>query len=171
MKTLKNFALGVATMFVAGSMALAQQTPPKYVNSNPGIFVGGTASQKVTQLPQKAQKFLADNFKYKEIRKCKKDYPKGNYEVELRDGTDIEFTPAGEWQEIDAADNTTLAEALLKNILHKKAYKELVERGYINMVESVERTADGGYKVDVDKVVYDEILFDINGTLIAVYDD
>ena len=158
-------------MLAVVGVAVAQQPEGKYGSANPGLFGSGSASQKCSQLPEKAQKFLADNFKYKEIRKCEKDYPKGNYEIELRDGTDIDFAADGTWTDIDAADNTTLPESLLKNVLNEKAYNELVNRGCINLVESVERTASGGLKVEVDKVVFDELIFDIDGTVVAVIED
>lgn len=168
---MKKFALGLVSVFAVSALAFAQQPQGGYIDTNPGPFIGGSASVKCGQLPEKAQKFLNENFKYKEIRKCEKDYPKGNYEIELRDGTDIEFAADGTWTEIDAPDNATLPEALLKKVLNKKAYNELVERGCVNMVESVERTASGGLKIDVDKVVYDELIFDINGTVVAVIED
>lgn len=171
MNTLKKLVFALASIFTVSALAFAQQPQGGYIDTNPGPFIGGSASVKCGQLPAKAQKFLTENFKYKEIRKCEKDYPKGNYEVELRDGTDIEFAADGTWTEIEAPDNVTLPEALLKKVLNKKAYNELVQRGCVNLVESIERTASGGLKVEVDKVVYDELIFDIDGTIVAVIED
>ena len=59
----------------------------------------------------------------------------------------------------------------MKKILNPKAYDELVKRGYVNLVENVERTASGGMKIELDKIVIDEIIFDINGTVVAVIED
>lgn len=164
-----GFALALSVS--AGVAAQSQQTEQQPVDTNPGIFLGGTASVGFEQLPDNAIKFITDNFAYKQINKCEKDYPEGSFEVELRDGTEINFAPDGTWTEIDAADNTTLPETLLKKILNTKAYDELVKRGYVNLVENVERTASGGMKIELDKIVIDEIIFDINGTVVAVIED
>lgn len=153
--------------------AVAQNPQPvqQQIDSNPGIFLGGTASVDFEQLPDKAIKFLTDNFSYKQVNKCEKEYPGGEFEVELRDGTEIDFTPDGTWTEIDAADNTTLSENLLKKILNHKIYNELVNRGYVNLVENLERTASGGLKIELDKIAIEEIIFDIDGTVVAVIED
>ncbi|WP_289856970.1 PepSY-like domain-containing protein [uncultured Muribaculum sp.] len=163
--------LALALSVSAGVAAQSQQKEQQPVDTNPGIFLGGTASVGFEQLPDNAIKFITDNFAYKQINKCEKDYPEGSFEVELRDGTEIDFAPDGTWTEIDAADNTTLPETLLKKILNPKAYDELVKRGYVNLVENVERTASGGMKIELDKIVIDEIIFDINGTVVAVIED
>ena len=159
--------LSIAAL-TAAAPAFAQQ--PRLPQGNPGIMISGTASQTVGQLPQPAQDFLAKYYKYKEIKKCERDYPSGKYEVELRDGTDIEFASDGKRLEDDAPDYATLAPEMLKDIIAPNAYKEIENRGYLKMIEAVERTRDGGYKVEVAKVVDDEIIFDINGTLIAIRD-
>ena len=156
--------LALALSVSAGVAAQSQQTEQQPVDTNPGIFLGGTASVGFEQLPDNAIKFITDNFAYKQINKCEK-------EVGLRDGTEIDFAPDGTWTEIDAADNTTLPETLLKKILNTKAYDELVKRGYVNLVENVERTASGSMKIELDKIVIDEIIFDINGTVVAVIED
>lgn len=164
--------IAAAGVIAGGSVVAAAQQPGNpFLDTTPGIVIGGNASVNLKMLPKEAHKFLTENFKNVAVKKCKKELPKGNYEVVLRDGTEIDFAANGKWTEIEAADKTTLPEGLLKKVLHHKAYKELVDRGWITLVEGVERTANGGMKLDLDKIVYDEIIFDVNGAVIALIDD
>ncbi len=171
MKAIGKIFAAAAVLVAGSNVAGAQQPGNPFLNTTPGIVVGGSGSLSVKQLPKEARKFLSDNFKNVEVKKCTKELPKGNYEVEMRDGTEIDFAADGSWTEVEAPDKAVLPEALLKNLLHHKAYKELVDRGWITLVEGVERTAKGGMKIDLSKIAYDEIIFDINGAVVAVIDD
>lgn len=75
---------------------------------------------KVTDLPQEAQSFLEKYFKDAKIQKVKKESQIGEkgYEVELANGTEIEFTNSGQWREVDGHSNAIPTGYILPGILN-----------------------------------------------------
>lgn len=116
-------------------------------------------------LPAKAQTFIKKHFAKEAIRDCEQD---GNrYEVELKNGVDIEFSAQGELIKIDAG-KKTLSLAMLKEILPAKAYDELKSRNVIDDVEEVELRG-AGIKVELRKMLGDdEYRFDKDGNLLYI---
>lgn len=55
------------------------------------------------QLPKAAQLFLAKHFAGRAVSFAKedRDFSGTTYDVRLADGTEVEFTSAGEWKEVD----------------------------------------------------------------------
>lgn len=70
--------------------------------------VSATAQKKITveQLPANARTFLSTHFSGITIAKVKKDAEHGEkgYEVELADGTEVEFWKDGSYREVDGDD-------------------------------------------------------------------
>ena len=112
------------------------QAEPQINNGMPGIVMAG--SQNYNKIPEKARKFVDKHFKGTAVSKCEQYFAKGQYEVELANGVDIDFNRKGEVLEIDAPDNTSLAQSVVEDLLHHGAYNRLVKDGYVNNVESIE---------------------------------
>ena len=71
-----------------------------------GIFSAIANNDKVinkSQLPAQAQQFLSEHFAGIEITYAKEEWEilKHSYEVRLADGTKIEFTSKGAWDEVE----------------------------------------------------------------------
>ena len=62
---------------------------------------------QLTDLPKEAQTFMSKYFKDAKIKEVKKESQIGEkgYEVELDNGTEIEFTNSGQWREVDGDDH------------------------------------------------------------------
>lgn len=133
------------------------------------VAVAFTASAdrqiSVNNLPAKAQTFIKKHFAKEVIRDCEQD---GNrYELELKNGVDMEFSAQGDLIKIDAG-RKTLSAPLLKEILPQKAYDELNSRNEIENVEEVEFRG-AGVKVELRKMLGDdEYRFDKDGNLLYV---
>ncbi len=162
---MKLIATLFAAIFVAGCGMTAEAQVPDINRSAPGIFINGRASVDDVDLPAKAKDFIHKNFKFQRITECEQETPSGNYEVELGDGTELVFDHKGNWLEVDARDDQTLPARLVERLLPKKAYRELVNDGYSDSIESVWMDSDDHYNVEVDEVLFDGIIFDGNGTI------
>lgn len=166
-KILTAFATLVAVMF--GGLATNAQVPDHMIQGgNPGIVMAG--SQKYSQLPDKAKHFIDKHFKDVGVYKCEKYFAKGQYEVELRNGVDIEFNLKGEVTEIDAPDRTYLASSVVKDVLPKKSFTRLENQGLASKIESIEFKKGKAIEVEVDVPDPDTFIFDIDGNFIAIED-
>ncbi len=148
---------------VADAVAQAPVT-----GGNPGIVMAG--SQNYSQLPKKARSFIEKHFKNVGVRACEQYFAKGKYEVELMNGVDIEFNMKGEVIEIDAPDNNTLPSAVVKDVMHAKAYGRLEKDGLSNRVESIEFNRKKVCEVELSIPDPDTYLFDANGVFLAIED-
>lgn len=149
------------------SMLSAQQTIG-LPQSDPGIAVAGSVES--AQLPKPAKDFIKKHFPGVAIRDSERNFLSGEYDVDLVDGTDLEFNSKGEIIEIEAGKRHVLSQRLLKEILPGKAYKELERRGNLNNVETVKKDSRKGYKVELRNVDLDDYRFDIEGVLISIND-
>lgn len=145
----------------------AAQAPAQY-DSNPGIVMSG--SQNYNKIPQKAKHFIDKHFKGVAVSKCEQYFAKGKYEVELANGVDIEFNTKGDVIEVDAPDNTFLATAVVKDLLHHSAYSRLEKDGLASKVESIEFKKGKAVEVEIGIPDPDTYIFDINGNFIAIED-
>ena len=116
MKTLSRLAAVLAVAIVAILPARADQ----YVNAN--------------MLPDNAKAFIQKNYASEGYRTCERD-DDGHYDVELRNGVDLEFDANGKLLKIDGG-TRRVSKSVLKQILPAKAYAELgwkAERGIDEM--------------------------------------
>lgn len=159
----------VMTVMFGGLMSHAQvPSEPLLMNTTPGIAVAG--SEDYNQLPDKAKHFITKHFKNVGVKKCEKYFAKGEYEVELTNGVDIEFNLDGMVTEIDAPGKTFLPETVVKEILPHKAFTRLENEGLAGKVESIEFKKGRAYEVEIDIPDPDTYIFDINGEFIALED-
>lgn len=167
---MKNHLFITAAVISAISFAAftaAAQSPAQY-GGNPGIVMSG--SQNYDKIPRKAKHFIDKHFKGVAVSKCEQYFAKGKYEVELANGVDIEFNTNGDVIEVDAPDNTYLAQAVVKDLLHRSAYSRLEKDGLASKVESVELKKGKAVEVEIDIPDPDTYIFDINGNFIAIED-
>lgn len=158
--------VALSAIIFGGATVMAQV--PVINGGNPGIVMAG--SQKYTQLPEKAKKFIEKHFKDIAVRSCEKYFAKGKYEVELVNGMDLDFDAKGNILEIDAPTKTVLPVPVVKDILPSKAYDRLVKDGLNTMVESIEFKRGKAYEVELNTAGPDTYIFDINGVFIAIED-
>lgn len=161
-------AAAVALMMLGAPAAIQAQAPRQYYGG-PGIAMAG--SQNYSALPKAAKSFIEKHFKGQNVAKCEQYFAKHKYEVELTDGTDIEFDNNGKVVEIDAADGRCLSPAVVKAVVHGNAYKRLEKDGMTANVESVEYD-NRGRVVEVELSIPDPdvYVFDLNGNFIAISD-
>lgn len=150
------------------ALAMACGVTTASAQGGPGLVIQG--SQTVEKLPSKAKAFINKHFKDVAVTKCQEYFAKGKYEVELRNGVDLEFDRNGKILEIDAPDNTTLAASVVKDILPSNAWKRLEKQGLTTSVESIEFRRGKVYEVELNIPSPDTYIFDINGTFLAIED-
>lgn len=165
-RKLRLFAAIAVALTTTAPMVSAQQLDN--VNGGPGIAVSGSVD--AAQLPKPAKDFIKKHFPGIAIKDTDRSFISGEYDVDLVDGTDLEFNSKGDIIEVEAGRNGVLSTRLLKELLPDKAYKELERRGNINNVETVKKDSRKGYKVELRNVDLDDYRFDIEGVLISVDD-
>ncbi len=125
------------------------------------IFTGFAADRYTTNrndLPEAAQKFLAEHFPKAKIGMIKIDshvLKKTDYDVKLVDGTKIEFNNAGNWTSVDCKTREVPAAII------PKAIRTYVSKNFpdVKIVE-IEKTATK-YKVELSDDV--ELTFNLLG--------
>lgn len=157
-----------ATMLFGGFFSKAQTPRELPIDTNPGLAIAG--SQNYSQLPEKARHFISKHFKDLNIQKCEKFFAKGEYEVELSNGLDIEFNLDGAVTEIDAPDNMFLPVSAVKEVLPHKSFSRLEKAGLTTKVESIEFKKGKAYEVEIGIPDPDTFIFDINGEFVAIED-
>lgn len=116
------------------------------------------------QLPKAAQLFLAKHFAGRAVSFAKedRDFSGTTYDVRLADGTEVEFTSAGEWKEVDgkhiALPLTFIPAQIVKTIQSQHAGDAIVH------IERKRR----GYQVELASGL--EVLFNTRFQLVG-YDD
>lgn len=160
-----KLSAALAATLLCSPIVSAQQTIG-VVQSEPGIAVAGSIES--AQLPKPAKDFIKKHFPGVDIKDSERDFLSGEYDVDLVDGTDLEFNSKGEIIEIEAGKRHVLSQRLLKEILPDRAYKELERQGNINNVETVKKDSRKGYKVELRNVDLDDYRFDIEGVLISI---
>lgn len=103
----------------------------------PGPAVAGSAT--ASQLPQKASKFLKKHYGHTSVHSIEREFAPGTFDVKLSDGTDIEFSSAGDVIEIEAPDRgPALPADVVKAVLPARAYKRLKDAGQDRNVDEIE---------------------------------
>lgn len=129
-----------------------------------GLYAANDRVIQSKQLPKAAQLFLAKHFAGRAVSFAKedRDFSGTTYDVRLADGTELEFTSAGEWKEVDgnhtALPLTFIPAQLVKTIQSQHAGDAIVH------IERKRR----GYQVELASGL--ELLFDARFQLIG-YDD
>ncbi|WP_289763055.1 PepSY-like domain-containing protein [Duncaniella dubosii] len=164
----KALISGIASLAILFGAADAVAQIPVGNGGNPGIAISGSANY--AQLPKKAQAFIEKHFKDAGVMKCEKYFAKGKYEVELRNGVDLEFNTKGDLIEVDAPDNTVLPIAVVKDVMPRKAYGRLEKDGLAGMVETIELNRGKVYEVDLNIAGPDTYVFDVDGVFLAIED-
>lgn len=170
MKTTKLLFSGILAIALAIPAANAQQQQmPREYGGNPGIAVSGESSS-ISDLPQPALKFLSHYYKGVNVTKVKRDYIPNTFDVDLADGTEIEFDAQGKILEIDAPDNAVLKSGLVRDLVGRKMYDKLKSNGQANNVESIDFTYQNGklIKVETASLASQELIFDLNGNLVII---
>lgn len=166
MKHILMAGLLAAALSAPAAMA---QAPAQFQYQGVGPVVA--ASSTVGELPRKAKDFIRQHYHDTSIVECSKDFHPVTYEVDLADGTEIEFNRQGEWIEVDAPDNAVLSSEVLHSILPDRARRELSDKGYISLVNTVKRVGKT-YTVDLSDsrgdIAADELLFSHDGRLISM---
>lgn len=121
-----------------------------------------------TSLPQTARDFCALYYPGASIAATSVDYSNLCYEVELNDGTEVEFDSRGQWSEVSAGSRNVIPESVLGQLLPVRSYRELASRGLLGSVEKLERQDTGVYEVELRGVHYDTYYFDADGKLLYI---
>ena len=112
------------------------------------------------QLPQKAQQFISKHFSGVEFLTGKQD--NGEYEVRLKDGTEIDFTAAGEWKDVDCHNRAVPASLVPASI--SKYVKARFANNVIVKISKKYR----GYEIELDNDL--ELRFDKSGNFLSIDD-
>ncbi len=129
-----------------------------------GLYAANDRVIQSKQLPKAAQLFLAKHFAGRAVSLAKedRDFSGTTYDVRLADGTELEFTSAGAWKEVDgnhtALPLTFIPAQLVKTIQSQHAGDAIVH------IERKRR----GYQVELASGL--ELLFDTRFQLVG-YDD
>ena len=169
----RKLAASLAAIVIASggfSQAAAHAQKTAHYQGGPGIAVSG-ASNRANNLPAKAKSFLNKHFEGVQVVKCETFFSRGENDVELSNGIDIEFNKEGRVIEIEAPDNTYLSKAVVRDLLHAGAYRRLEKDGVADRVESIDFDKRGRtVEIEVDIEEPDVYVFDIGGNFIAITD-
>lgn len=116
-----------------------------------------------TTLPHDAQKFITTNFNQRDVSyiKTEKKYKLiKEYDVYLKNGTEIEFDSKGNWTEVDGKQQEISTRFLPKSI--NQYVKKTFPKTYITKVEKKRR----GYEVKISNGL--ELLFNSNGEFLKI---
>lgn len=116
------------------------------------------------QLPKAAQLFLAKHFAGRAVSFAKedRDFSGTTYDVRLADGTEVEFTSAGEWKEVDGKHT-----ALPLTFIPAQIVKAIESQHAGDAIVHIERKRRG-YQVELASGL--EVLFNTRFQLVG-YDD
>lgn len=116
------------------------------------------------QLPKAAQLFLAKHFAGRAVSFAKedRDFSGTTYDVRLADGTEVEFTSAGEWKEVDGKHT-----ALPLTFIPAQIVKTIQSQHAGDAIVHIERKRRG-YQVELASGL--EVLFNTRCQLVG-YDD
>ena len=150
--------LALAAVLMAGSVAVNAQRRAMPVDQS--------------ELPAVAKEFVKKHFNGLTIAKYEKKFWSNSYEIELNDGTDIDFDSKGACTEVSAPDHGVLAVSLVKEMLPEQACKTLADKNMLDKVEEIQYSPTRGYQVEVRHESIDDYRFSANGTMTRVtYDD
>ena len=166
---MKKIILSIAAVMTLGFGAASMQAAPQEMG--PGIVMAGSSS--VSDLPQPALKFLSRHFKGVNVSKVDREYAQRTFEVDLENGVEIEFSNSGKVLEIDAPEGYALNPQIVKGLVGRKMFGNLVKSGSANKVNSIDFTESKGKRVKVKTIASQpqKILFDLSGNILLIQPD
>ena len=129
-----------------------------------GLYAANDRVIQSKQLPKAAQLFLAKHFAGRAVSLAKedRDFSGTTYDVRLADGTELEFTSAGAWKEVDG-NHTALPLSFIPAPIVKTIQAQHAGDAIVH-IEHKRR----GYQVELASGL--ELLFDTRFQLVG-YDD
>lgn len=157
-----SLALALIALAVAAPAAPAQRIP-----TGPGPAIAGSATSN--QLPEQARKFLEKHYRNVAVTKIEREFAAGTYEVDLADGTDIEFDSTGKVKEIDSSDRgPALSKDVVKAVLPHKAYKRIEAAGQAANVDEIDYER-GVYTIKTRSVKRQKYGYDVTADTWMMY--
>jgi len=156
--------LGIAAI-ASPAFAVSQNVVPNAPINVGGVGPAVAGSVQAGTLPEAALTFVVEYYPAAGIVECEKNYLQNTYEIELSDGTDLEFDKAGNLIEIDSSDNNVLSDTVIQAVLPAQAYNQLKTKNATGMVESIEHNKEG-YKVELNDQADTKYYFADNGQFI-----
>lgn len=129
------------------------------------------ATVEGSDLPVEAKSFIKKHFDGKTIVKYEKKFWSNSYELELSDGTDLDFDSKGKCTEVSAPDHAVLSTVLVRELLPAGACKTLSDQGMLESVEEIQINPSKGYKVEVRHDRIDDYRFNNAGQMTRVTHD
>ncbi|MDE6073647.1 MAG: PepSY-like domain-containing protein [Muribaculaceae bacterium] len=151
-----GFIMSIGTMFMAQAQSF-------YTGVGPAISEGVSK----VKLPAAANKYISNYFEGVSIVKADREFMSGSYDVEMADGTELEFNKDGKIIEIDAPDGYALSNRTLGSILPAKAIETLRNLGTDQLVTNVEKTAQG-YTAEIAGNDDMEYQFNNRGEIVSI---
>lgn len=115
------------------------------------------------RLPANARTFIDYHFGYYSVADIERE--DGRYEVELKDGTELEFGRHGKCRKIKAGKRKVLAWRIVYNLLPRRARTAIARRNLRNKIKSIS-IEDGEIEVEFRGSRLEEIKFDRNGNIL-----
>lgn len=153
---IQKTVLAVVAAFSVGCLSSAAHIP---------------ASVESSDLPVEAKSFIKKHFDGKTIVKYEKKFWSNSYELELSDGTDLDFDSKGKCTEVSAPDHEVLSNTLVRELLPAGACKTLLDQGMLDSVEEIQINPSKGYKVEVRHDRIDDYRFNNAGQMTRVTHD
>ena len=138
MKRFTKFFVVALVAGAAGSFSASAQVP--VINS--GVGPVESLSFNVNKLPKNALKFLRAHYGDCTVVSCEDDTEDSRYEVELSNGTTVEFDYDGRVMELES-ETTALPEEAIKDLLPDDAYNKLNELGLNDNIDRYDRMKRG----------------------------
>lgn len=157
----------ITLALVATSLAVpAVAANPQFMGVGPAV----AGSVEMSQVPEAVRGFIQKHYPSATVVRIEKEFDTGNYDVDLSDGTDIDFNSKGKVIDIEAPDKAVLPESVLKAVLPAKTVEHLRKSGYLTSVDEISYKGARGYKVSLSRQTPDEIVYDVEGTFV-MFDD
>lgn len=107
---------------------------------------------KLEDMPMRAQYFYESSFNNVEIKSIEFDDDDMCYEMELVDGTEIEFNTVGEWTKIDASPDTPVPQKVINHIpavLRQKVQALISGNSVVELSRNLDVPNDIKYSIEV----------------------
>lgn len=149
---------------IASIGSLSAQNP--LTMGSPGIAIAGSVEK--SQIPAEVNATVARLYPGVAVSRSVVEFESQVYELTLANGVELDITAKGKVKEIEAPEGKTLDAKVIKAILPEKTIRHLTEKGYIGMVDEIKSKGTKGYKVSLIQNTPEELIYDIDGTLIAI---
>lgn len=166
--------LTLAAFSIAVCYGISAQTPStsnaEQFAMMQGIGPVMSGSETYAQLPERAKKFLDNNFKGETVTNVEKEFLTGKFEVYLQNGIEIEFTSQGTVDEIDGNGNALPAH-VVKNILPSQVVTAIASTTSCDDIEKIDVERKGVYELDFiksQKLRIDELKVDSTGKILRI---